>query len=46
MQNMPQELLSYLPKLFNLVISLVKKNCDYRLNDDCDENYETESEDD
>lgn len=31
----------YLSKLFSLAILYVKKNCDYRLDEDCDENYET-----
>lgn len=30
-----QQIIQYYPKLVNLVIGLVKKNCDYRLNDDC-----------
>lgn len=36
MQSMPQEVLAYVPKLFNMVVGLVRKNCDYRLNDDCE----------
>ena len=46
MREKPAEVMPFLPKFFNLMINLVKKNCEVRLDDSCDENYETDSEED
>ncbi len=38
------DLMGYYPKLFNLVIGLVRKNAEVRVDLSCEDNYETDSE--
>lgn len=46
LKNKPNEILTKVPEFFNLAITLVERNCEVRLDEEDDENYQTESDED
>ena len=44
MNEKPNEIFQYLPQIFKLLVNLVKKNADVRIDEDNDENFVTDSD--